>query len=164
MYTIDVQMFAVLQKLCSEKLLREIEIGFTKIKYEIERRKKQKIEEEIEREGLDEKKSKVDTNVNSKENLIEEAKERQFYDPIEKIFDHSKKRVTDLQECSMVYLTKVKDERSECEMEIIGNIMIEEFEAYKRKLEKELEKKRNNKQTIDRNQGGQNLYKKENLA
>ena len=64
----------------------------------------------------------------------------------------------------MVYLPKAKDERSECEMEIIRNIMIEEFEAYKKKIEKELEKKGNNKQTIDRNQEGENLSKKEKIG
>ena len=159
--------FAVLQKLCSEKLLREMEIGFTKIKYEIEKRKKNKIEEDIEREGLDGKKRKLDKDLTSKENLIEEAKERQFYDPIEKTFDHSKKRVTDLQKCSMVYLPKVKDERTECEMDLIRNIMLEEFEALKKKIEKELEKKEKKvggNLALDRNQEGQNLSKKEKLG
>ena len=42
--------FAVLQKLCSDQIEKDIEIGFTKIRYEVERKKNKRIEEEIERD------------------------------------------------------------------------------------------------------------------
>ena len=42
-------------------------------------------------------------------------------------------RVTDLKECSEVFLPKARDEKIECKMEIIRNVIMEEFNAYKKK-------------------------------
>ena len=50
----------------------------------------------------------------------------------------SKKRVTDLQECAEVVLPKPRNEKVECEMEIIRNIIMEEFEAQKTKQKEKL--------------------------
>ena len=152
--------FAVMQRLDSEQMEREIEIGFTKMRYEIKRRERRKLEEEVEYEGLNGKKRKVDTGEDNEKALLEDAKERQIYDPIDKIFDHSKKRVTDLQECAEVYLPKPVDEKYECEMEIIRNVILEEFNSYKEKIERNIE--RNNKKTgrnqaPEMNQEGINL-------
>ena len=123
--------FAVLQRLCSDKMENEIEIGFSKMRYEVERRAKMKKIEECEIEESNGKRRKVETDTDSKENLLDEAKERQVYDPLEKTLDMSKKRVTDLQECAEIVLPKPRNEKVECEMEIIRNIIMEEFEAYK---------------------------------
>ena len=102
----------------------------------------------------------MDTGEDNEKALLEDAKERQIYDPIDKIFDHSKKRVTDLQECAEVYLPKPVDEKYECEMEIIRNVILEEFNSYKEKIERNIE--RNNKKTgrnqaPEMNQEGINL-------
>ena len=83
-----------------------------------------KIDGEIEREGENGKRRKVDTDPDSKENLVEEAKERQFYDPVERVFNFSKKRVTDMKECAEVYLPKPKDEKAESEIEMLRNIVL----------------------------------------
>ena len=121
------------------------------------------MENEIERESIGGKRRKVETDPDSREHLIEEAKQRQFYDPLEKTFDYAKKRVTDLKECSDVFLPMPKDERAECEMEIIRNIMQEEFKLYKKKVEKEMKRRmeKGERINIDRNQESGNLTRKE---
>ena len=108
-----------------------IEVGFSKMRYEVERRAKMKKAEECEIEGSDGKRRKVDTDADSTENLIEEAKERQVYNPIEKTLDMSKKRVT---EGAKVILPKPRNEKVESEMELIRNIIMEEFNNYKDKI------------------------------
>ena len=75
------------------------------MQYELSRRKRDKIEEEIEVEGSYGKRWKVDIDVDTKENLIEDAKERKFYDPFEKSLTTGKKRlIADLQECVSYYI------------------------------------------------------------
>ena len=154
--------FAVMKRIRLEDIETEIEIGFSKIRYEIAKRKTEKLEEGIEFESLDGKKRKIEAGYdNSKESIVEEARLRQVYDPIGKTFDYSKKRVTDLQECAEIILPKPGDDRIECELEMIRDIMIDEFNSYKTKIEKDLMKRNKTQKEIERNQEWSNLSKKE---
>ena len=78
----------------------------------------------------------------------------------EKTFDQSKRRVTDLKECSEVFLPKARDEKIECKMEIIRNVIMEEFNAYKKKIETEIERRNEKKRKnylLEKDQKGNNL-------
>ena len=82
--------FAVLDKLREEDFMHETEMAMTKIRWE----KMKELEEEdniVEKEEINEE---------------EEAKKRQIFDPIEKVIDMRKRRVTDMKENSRVILPK----------------------------------------------------------
>ena len=79
---------------------------------------------------------------NEKKRELENAKERQIYNPLEKTFDYSKRRVTDIKENSKVYLPKPANPKIEGELEMIRNVLMEEFSKYKSEIERENEKER----------------------
>ena len=82
-------------------------------------------------------------NVDETENEFElaEARERQVFDPVKKVFDYTKKH----QENTKVYLPKQAGEIEESELEMIRNLLLEEYKTYKEELlkRKEKEGKRN---------------------
>ena len=61
------------------------------------------------------------------------AEARRVYDPIAKVFDHSKKRVTDLAENSKVSLPKPCDQLTESSIELMRQKVMETFREYKKK-------------------------------
>ena len=82
----------------------------------------------------------------------------------EKTFDQSKRRVTDLKECSEVFLPKARDEKIECKMEIIRNVIMKQFNAYKKKIETEIERRNEKKgenYPLEKDQNGNNLSRNE---
>ena len=94
--------FAVMRKLKRQEIEQDIELGLAKIRYEVNRRiQKRKTDEQEEtdygyitsrkRARLEEKSTKEE----EIENIMEDARTRRIYDPVEKIFDNSKRRVTD---------------------------------------------------------------------
>ena len=87
--------FAVLGKLTEEDFVHETEMSMTKVRWEKKKRLEEKLDEPI--EVSEEEQEKIDE---------EEAKSRQIFDPIEKIIDMRKKRVTDMKENSRIYLPK----------------------------------------------------------
>jgi len=62
------------------------------------------------------------------------------FGPIGKTFDYAKKRVTDLDENSKVWLPKATDEKVESELGMIRGIIMEEFDKYKREVKESLDK------------------------
>ena len=87
--------FAVLTKLSEEDFVHETEMSMTKVRWEKKKRLDEKLDEPV--KVSEEEKEKIDE---------EEAKTRQTFDPIEKIIDMRKKRVTDMKENSRIYLPK----------------------------------------------------------
>ena len=75
------------------------------------------------------------------EEVINDAKQRQIYDPIKKVFDYSKRRVTDLIENNRVALPKEAEPRIENELGMLREIILKEFKDYKLELEREEIKK-----------------------
>ena len=60
-----------------------------------------------------------------------------MFNPLEKILDLAKKRVTDLEENSKVFLPQPIDAKYQSEMEVVRNTILKEFDIYKREIEKE---------------------------
>ena len=89
--------FSVLKKLEKEEIENDIEIGLMKARYEVEKRKKYKIETDVEYESYGNKKIKLEVdNYDEEKEDLNDAIERQVYDPLTKVFDYSRKRTTDL--------------------------------------------------------------------
>ena len=130
--------FAVLKCLEREEIERDIELGTAKLRYELGRLELEKRKEEIELESSGRKKRKIDENVElSNDTDINEAAERQVYCPKTKRFDYTKRRVTDLKENVKVYLPDPVEEKFECELEMVRQIMLEEFDKYVNSINKE---------------------------
>ena len=62
-----------------------------------------------------------------------DAESRRYYDPINKIFDHGKKRATDVTENSKVTLPKPCDPLTESSIELLKTRLMEAFKKYKKK-------------------------------
>ena len=75
-----------------------------------------------------------------------EAKERQIFDLVNKVFDFSLKRVTDMKENSKIYFPKPQKANKEGELEMVREVLMGEFRIYKREKEDEFEKKRETKE------------------
>ena len=111
--------FAVLTRLDDETVEREIELGVTKLRYEVRKLEEKEALEEVTDKSRNAKRSRKDDtdnsdNVNLDEEIeIQEAKERQLFDPIKKVFDFSKRRATDCKENSKVYLRERAGEQPE---------------------------------------------------
>ena len=70
-----------------------------------------------------------------------DAKTRQIFDPLTREFNYSKRRVKDLQENNYVHLPKAVSGQIEGELSMISQIIMKEFNDYKRETEKGEEKK-----------------------
>ena len=70
-----------------------------------------------------------------------DAKTRQIFNPLTREFNYSKRRVTDLQENNYVHLPKAVNEQIEGELSMISQIIMKEFNDYKREIERGEEKK-----------------------
>ena len=105
--------FAVLKKLCLEDMEQDVEICKAKLRYEKRRRdeiiREREIYETEYGEVSNNKRRKLEiTEEEKEEDVIRDARSRQFYDPSKRVFNYSKKRVTDLEENkSVMYLSKV---------------------------------------------------------
>ena len=133
-----------------EEMERDSEIAATKMRYEIKRQKDKKLMEEVDMERIDNndnsaKRAKIDDTANENEEgvvdkekerneIIEDAQERQIFDPINKIFDYSKRRFTDLGENNKVYLPKLCDAKEESQIEMMCNVVMDEFKRYKNEV------------------------------
>lgn len=132
--------FAAMKKLVREECERNTEIGLMKIRFEAKKREKYKLENDVEYEGVDGKKRRLDCENYDEENEdLDDAIERQVYDPVNKVFNYSKKRTTDLQENGQVFLPKAVNAKVESELALIRNVILEEFDKYKEEIEKQNE-------------------------
>ena len=62
-----------------------------------------------------------------------EAKTREIFDPIAKVYDDRKRRVTDLKECSRITLPKPLPPAQEAALEIRRNSQQKIYEKYREK-------------------------------
>ena len=132
--------FAILKY--DEEHERDIELGLTKIRYEAWNRENRKEIGDIEYETREIKRIRIDAEIQDRnterKREIEEAKERQIYNPLEKIFDFGKRRVTYIKENSKVHLPKPLKANEEGELEMIREILVGEF---KKSIRKKYKKK-----------------------
>ena len=121
--------FAILKCLDEVEHERDIELGLTKLRMEARNRQEREKIGSVEYEVSDGKRIKLDAEIQSreKEREIREAKERQIYNPLEKIFDFGKRRVTDIKENSKVHLPKPLKAIEEGELEMIREILMVEY-------------------------------------
>ena len=71
------------------------------------------------------------TNLTDIEEIEIEAKSRQVFDPVEKIFDDRKRRVTDLKECNRITLPKPLPANEEAKIEIRRDVHKRIYEKYR---------------------------------
>ena len=101
--------FSVMQKLPEDALDLDKELAFAKVRMQLNKENDEKVEEEDAVEITEEEQERFDEL---------DAQCRQIFDPVEKVFDDRKRRVTDLRECTRVTLPKPMKERDEALIEI----------------------------------------------
>ena len=101
--------FSVMQKLPEDALDLDKELAFAKVRMQLNKENDEKVEEGDAVEITEEEQERFDEL---------DAQCRQIFDPVEKVFDDRKRRVTDLRECTRVTLPKPMKERDEALIEI----------------------------------------------
>ena len=126
--------FAILSRLEDETIERDIEVAVTKMKYEIRRQKEIELLRQVDNEASQvSKKTRYDENCDSEtEEEVSEARERQFFDPINKIFDFSKKRATDCVENTKIHLPPLGDPKEESQLEMLRTLLWDEYIEFKK--------------------------------
>ena len=109
--------FCILEKLTRQEFEHEQEQALAKLRMEISK--------EAENDDL--------TEEEIKENQEVEARARQVFDPVNKIYDSRRRRVTDLKECSRVTLPKPLSTDEEATMELRKKSQQEIFSEYVKK-------------------------------
>ena len=130
--------FAIRRRLDSLTMQTEIEMGMAKTRYQVAR-EEGIIQQELDDEN-DEKTSKKQRIRLTEEEMEEleadeilEAECRRVYDPINRIFDHTKKRATDLAENNKVTLPKPCSNFIESGIEMIRSRVLETFTKYRKR-------------------------------
>ena len=113
--------FAVRKKLNSVAMEVDSEMCMAKVRYQ---KKKEDLVKEFEDEETEEnnkKRMKLKSEEIEDLEVLERlnAEARRIYDPINRIFDHAKKRVTDLNENAKVSLPKPCDPLTESSIELL---------------------------------------------
>ena len=140
-----------------------MEMSFTKVRWQI---KKEEETEEKEAPGTWENSVKdqgeKDTDkVRSEQNEIEEARTRQVYDCENKTYDERKQRVTDLKECSRIFLPKPLEVRKEAQIEMRREMHARISENYRgEKCDKAGRQERN--LTVEEQRGLKKLERRKN--
>ena len=117
--------FAVLTRLDDEIVENDIEVAVVKLKYEIKRMEELELMEAVEYDTLADKRMRLDESVDKAEDTeLNEARERQVFDPIGKVFDFSKRRATDCVENKKVYLPQMVGAKEESQLEILRSILL----------------------------------------
>ena len=129
-----------MKKLVLTDMEHDTELCLAKLRYEA--RKIAEMITEIEREetefgiGSQAKKRKIENKLTPEEieeDVINEAKQRQIYDPLKRVFNYSKRRVTDLVENAKVSLPKPCDALTESSIELMRQKVMETFHRYREK-------------------------------
>ena len=130
--------FSVMRELDSEEMETDTEVSLGKLRYEIRKQKERKELGNVEFEVSEGKRRKIEAEPKSEKERgkmeIGDVKERRIFDPMDKVFNFSKRRVTDLKENSKVYLPKPATGKEEGEMEMIREMVMSEFNNYKKEL------------------------------
>ena len=118
--------FSVIQKLPKDALDLDKELSFAKTRMQLTKEKEEMTEED---------EDAVEMTKDEKERVEElDAQCRQIFDPVEKVFDDRKRRVTDLAECSRVTLPKPMKERDEALIEIRRCMIDQIFDEFRNEI------------------------------
>ena len=120
--------FAILPKLCEGGLDLDEELANSKLRMQIskemeERRnaENQEVNDIIEEKSEDDRVNEIEI----------EARSRQVFNPVERIYDERKRRVTDLRECNRVTLPKPLPASEEAKIEIRREIHKKVYDKYR---------------------------------
>ena len=141
--------FSVVQRLPRDALDLDVELANAKLRMQLKKEYDEKIEDEEEVEITEEEQDKLDEM---------EAQCRQIFNPVDKVYDDRKRRVTDLKECSRVTLPKPLKENDEALIEIRRGVTRKIFEEYRDANCKKDQQKSN--LTKDEEEGLKSLMKK----
>jgi len=126
--------FAIRRRLDSLSMQTEIEMGMAKTRYQVAREEsiiQQDLDEEKENGEKTSKRQRIKLTEEEMEDLeadeLLEAEGRRIYDPINRIFDHTKKRATDLAENNKVTLPKPCNNFTESGIEMIRSRVLGTF-------------------------------------
>ena len=120
--------FALLEDLKIEDLELDFEIGFGKYRYQ--RLGEIRDKKEIEKTGIGDKEEEIQSPEERQKEEIQDAMTRQIFDPIDKIYDGRKLRVTDLEINTRVTLPKGLPEDQEAHIEIRRSKYLEVCRKY----------------------------------
>jgi hypothetical protein len=141
--------FSVVQKLPKDALDLDIELANAKLRMQLKKEYDEKVDGEEEIEITDEEQERLDEL---------DAQCRQIFDPVEKVYDNRKRRVTDLKECSRVTLPKPLKEKDEALIEIRRGVIGKIYDEYRDTNCKKDQQKSN--LTKDEEEGLESLQKK----
>ena len=100
------------------------EIGYTKVRWQIRKEEEEETEDiwtqnqKKQRTGKEEEEEEKKRRKQQEESELEDAKGRQVYNPETGDYDERKWRVTDMQECTRIYLPKPLEVKKEAEIEM----------------------------------------------
>ena len=119
--------FAVIEDLEAGGIEFDQELAFAKTRIQISK----ELEEMIDDENGEAQQHEM-TEEDRKKDAELEAKSRQIFDPVERVFDDRKRRVTDLKECSRVTLPKPLPPEEEAKLEMRRQTQQRIYDAYRR--------------------------------
>ena len=126
--------FAIRKRLNSTAMEVDTEMSMAKIRYQ---KQKEDLVKDYNEDTEDNNIKRMKLNDNEKEDLETmerlDAESRRIYDPLKRIFDHGKKRVTDLKENSKVNLPKPCDALTESSIELLKCKIMDTFRKYREK-------------------------------
>ena len=117
--------FSIVESLRERGLDFEQELAYAKLRMQINKELEEELEDEQVVEISEEEQEMIDE---------EEAKSRQTFDPVRKVYDDRKRRVTDLQECSRVTLPKPLPTKEEALIEMRREIHGKIYEEYRQEF------------------------------
>ena len=120
--------FAIREKIEDEELDFQQELGYAKLRYQLNREEEEDLGSEDEMEEATEEEREQEKDKQEEE----EARSRQFFDPEGKVFNYGKKRATDLKENARVTLPKPSNASNEAGIEMRRKTfsrVVEEFKA-----------------------------------
>ena len=107
-----------------------LDISYTKLRWQMKK------DEENTNAKDDQRKDEItdeETKKKEEENEVEEARTRSVYDAETKVYDERKQRVTDLQECSRIFLPKPLEVTKEAQLEMRRELHTRISEEFRRK-------------------------------
>ena len=128
-----------------------MDIGYTKLRWQLQK------EEE---EGKKVAETENDKN-REEENEIMEARTRQVFDCENRVYDERKQRVTDLKECTRIFLPKPLEVNQEAQIEMRREVHLRTSEEYREKECDEKGRQRRNL-TLSEQRGLKKLEKRKN--
>ena len=117
--------YALLRRLSEGAAETDVEVGLTKLRYEAAKIEERKKLDNVEYEVGNGKRRKIEYSEMSENELeLQEAKERQVFNPLDRTFNFSKKRATDMPENAKIFLPKAAKPEIETELNMMKGVIM----------------------------------------